>query len=250
MTERVSSGLNEKDIPILSSESDVKNIAVREGYDRWAPTYDLAPNPVLALEERYLKNMVPELIEKTVLDLACGTGRWIPRLLALGARRVIGIDLSAGMLKVAGAKAGIRERLVLGDCTRLPFPPEAFDFVLCSFALNHLADLDSVARELTCTLKQRGLLVLTEMHPKAYDEGWRPGFRDGRGAAEIETVRRSSERIVASFRANGFECLQEHDLSFGIPEFSTFSAAGKASFFESACLIPAVKVWEFQKHKI
>jgi ubiquinone/menaquinone biosynthesis C-methylase UbiE len=163
---------------------------------------------------------------------------------------VIGIDLSAGMLKVAGDKPGIREHLVLGDCLQLPFPLGVFGFALCSFALNHVPNLDSVVRELAYTLKEWGLLTVTEMHPKAYDEGWRPGFRDRRGAAQIETVRRSEERVVASFRANGFVCLQEHDLFFGEPEFSIFSAGGKASFFKDACHCPAVKVWAFQRDEI
>ena len=247
MTERISSAIDEKGLHVLSSESESRSIPVREGYDRWAPIYDLAPNPVLALEERYLKNMFPELIGRNVLDLACGTGRWIPRLLARGARRVIGIDLSAGMLKVAGTKAGIRGRLVVGNCIQLPFPPRAFDFVLCSFALNHMANLDSVVRELAYTLKEWGLLIVTEMHPKAYDEGWRPGFRDTRGGAQIETVRRSAERVAESFRASGFVCLEERDLFFGEPELSIFAAGGKSSFFKDACNVPAVKVWEFQK---
>jgi ubiquinone/menaquinone biosynthesis C-methylase UbiE len=241
------SAINEKEIHVLSPESESKSISVREGYDRWAQIYDLAPNPVLALEERYLKNIVPELVGKSALDLACGTGRWIPRLLARGAHRVNGIDLSAGMLRVAGDKAGIRDRLVLGDCTQLPFLPAVFDFALCSFALNHVANLEAVVRELARTLNECGLLIVTEMHPKAYDKGWRPGFRDDRGTAQIETVKRSAERVVATFRDNGFVCLQEHDLFFGEAEFPIFSAAGKSSFFKDACELPAVKVWEFQK---
>ena len=110
-----------------------------------------------------------------------------------------------------------------------------------------MANLDSVVRELAYTLKEWGLLIVTEMHPKAYDEGWRPGFRDTRGAAQIETVRRSAERVVESFRASGFGCLQERDCFFGEPELSIFAAGGKSSFFKDACSVPAVKVWEFQK---
>ena len=56
-------------------------VSVQEGYERWAPTYDHDPNPLLALEERQLKLMIPPLKGKRVLDLACGTGRWLAWLM-------------------------------------------------------------------------------------------------------------------------------------------------------------------------
>ena len=238
---------NEKDLSSLAFESRNTCISVLEGYERWAEIYDTTLNPVLALEERYLEHLIPDLVRKNVLDLACGTGRWIPRLLARGARRVIGIDLSAAMLRVAGSKAGVRERVVLGDCAQLPFPDRLFDFALCSFALNHLANLDVMARELARVLKGSSRLLITDMHPNTYEGGWRTGFRDERGAAQIETVRHTAERVIFSFVEGGFACLQEHNLVFGEPELPIFLAAGKTTFFENACRFPAVKFYEFRR---
>ncbi len=243
---RVSPAVDEKHVNLLASDSRSACLSVREGYDRWAHIYDVTPNPVLALEERHLTNLLPDLVGQNILDLACGTGRWLPRLLARGARRVIGIDLSAAMLRVAGAKAGIRERLLLADCEQLPFPDATFDFALCSFALNHIHDLDIAARELARTLKGRGRLLITEMHPDAYAQGWRPGFRDERSAVQIASVSRSAQRVISSFRANRFLRPDAHDLHFGEPERPIFLQAGKGEFFEDACRLPAVKVYEFR----
>src|ERR1035438_8802237 len=67
---------------------------VRDGYERWAPTYDDFPNPVLAREQRYILPLLPSLRNRHVLDLACGTGRWLERLLSAGALPGVGVDLS------------------------------------------------------------------------------------------------------------------------------------------------------------
>jgi ubiquinone/menaquinone biosynthesis C-methylase UbiE len=158
---------------------------------------------------------------------------------------VIGIDLSEAMLRVARAKCVTGEALVLGDWTQLPFHPARFDFALCSFALNHIRNLDVAAGELARTLKHRGRLLVTEMHPNAYARGWRTGFRDEHGAAQIETVGRSSEMVIASFSANGFSAVNEHDLFFSKLEFPIFQATRKSALFEEARRVPAVKVYEF-----
>ena len=52
-------------------------VSAAEGYERWAPIYDDAPNPLLAREERYLLPLLIDLGDKAILDLACGTGRWL-----------------------------------------------------------------------------------------------------------------------------------------------------------------------------
>jgi malonyl-CoA O-methyltransferase len=222
-------------------------VTVRQGYDRWAQIYDRTPNPVLALEERHLPRLLPDLVGKNVLDLACGTGRWIPRLLARGARHVIGIDLSVAMLRVAAEKAEIRERLVLADCGQLPFTCELFDFALCSFALNHIRTLETVTQELGRTLKERSTVLISEMHPDAYAEGWRPGFRDSHSAAQIESVSHSAEQVVSRFREIGFVCSNHYDLTFGEPELPIFQEAGRSAMFGAACRFPAVKLYEFRR---
>lgn len=223
----------------------VANVSVHEGYERWAQSYDHSSNPILALEERYLDRMIPDLDSKDALDLACGTGRWLTRLLDRSAQMVVGLDLSAAMLGVAGKKIFIRDRLVQADCLQLPFRSSAFDFILCSFALNHIHSLDVLAGQLGRTMKSGGELLICEMHPGAYARGWRPGFRDLQSAAQIETVGHSAEHVISSFRANGFTCLNLHELVFGEPERPIFLNSGKGEMFAEACRVPAIQIYQF-----
>lgn len=236
--------LSENKRTFAARADEVACVSVPEGYERWAQTYDQVPNPLLALEKRYLNRILPDLAGKHALDLACGTGRWLTQLLSRGAQTVVGLDLSAAMLRGARDKAPIH-RLVLADCLQLPFRASAFDFVLCSFAINHIHSLNVVAQELARTMRPGGQLLICEMHPEAYAQGWRPGFRDTQSAVQIETAGHSAESVISSFQSNTFSCLKVHDLFFGEPERSIFLHTGKGEMFADACRVPAIQVYQF-----
>lgn len=220
---------------------------VAEGYERWAPLYDETPNPLLAREERYLLPLIPDLHNKSVLDSACGTGRWLEKLMARGSAFGVGIDSSMAMLQVAARKKTPAARLAKATCEDLPLSNGSFDFVVCSFAVGHIANLDSMARELARVTRPDADVFVSDLHPEAYEQGWRVGFRDGNTAIQIQTQRRSAEAIVEAFRSNGFNCRANATLSFGEPEKPLFVRAGKAHFFMEACRMPAVLVCRFQR---
>ncbi len=220
-------------------------VGVEEGYERWAPTYDHFPNPLLNREERYLAPLLPTLEGKRALDVACGTGRWLQHLLMRGAQLAVGVDVSAAMLQVAGRKAAIRGRLLRADCLRLPFRPSAFDFAICSFVLSHIGELRSIACELARVMSPNSELLITDLHPEGHARGWRTGFRDGQSAVEIEAFPRSAESMVRAFHAAGFECLMHVALCLGEAEKAIFRQGGKSPLFAEACRVPAVLICRF-----
>ena len=242
-----SRALNDEAEAFLPVRPQASAVSVQEGYERWARIYDETPNPLLALEERHLTSILPDVVGGNVLDLGCGTGRWLARLLERGASTVVGIDLSAAMLSVARGRAGIRDRLVLADGLHLPFQASTFDLVLSSFAINHIKDLKTVAQEMAGAMKLEGRLLISEMHPEAYARGWRPGFRDKRSAVQIETLSHSAESVISYFMSNGFAFLRLHDLFFAEPERPIFLEAGRGGMFENASQFPAIQVYEFMK---
>lgn len=97
---------------------------------------------------------------ETVLDAGCGTG-W----LAAGLRRarpdvrVVGSDLSAGMLSRARAAGGWP--LVQGDSTRLPVAAASVDVLVCRGVLHHLPDVGAALREWRRVLRPDGAVVLS-----------------------------------------------------------------------------------------
>jgi SAM-dependent methyltransferase len=224
-----------------------RRVSAAEGYECWAPIYDRVRNPLLALEERHLSPLLTNLRNKSVLDLACGTGRWLERFMTQGCASGVGIDCSIAMLRVAGTKNAIRGHLTRADCENLPLPSAAFDLAICSFAVGHIQNLGCMARELGRVTKTRADVFVSDLHPGAYGRGWRVGFRDGNTAIQIEMRSRAAEEIVQEFGVNGFECLALESLWLGEPERPIFTRAGKSDSFVEACKIPAVLVCHFRR---
>jgi ubiquinone/menaquinone biosynthesis C-methylase UbiE len=221
-------------------------VSVEEGYERWAPTYDDTPNPLLNLEERKLAALLPDMTGKRFLDLGCGTGRWLQKLSAQSAGLGVGVDFSMAMLGVARGKAALRGRLARADCLRLPFRASVFSLVICSFALGHIRRLEAMLHELARVAIAGADVFVTDLHPETYARGWRTGFRDSRSAIQIETSPRSAEEIVRAFYSAGFECLTHVPLCLGEPEKAIFAQAGKSHLFTRACQVPAVLVCHFR----
>src|ERR1700756_828701 len=55
----------------------VKRVAAVEGYRLWAPVYDCMQNPLLSVESRTLRRLLYRIRVQRVVDVACGTGRWM-----------------------------------------------------------------------------------------------------------------------------------------------------------------------------
>ncbi|HEY1678545.1 MAG TPA: methyltransferase domain-containing protein [Candidatus Sulfotelmatobacter sp.] len=220
-------------------------VSVAEGYERWAATYDRNPNPLLAREERHLLPLIVQSKGERILDVACGTGRWMKRLSEC--RAVFGIDNSNAMLQIARCKAKATPRFAQGACEQMPFRDRAFDGAVCSFALAHFSALNATAKELARVLQPGSDLFITDLHPEAIAQGWRVGFRDGSDLLEIETSAHPATEIVRIFCAEGFGCVAAESLWLGEEERELFDRSGRRAHFRQACAIPAVIVFQFKR---
>jgi len=178
------------EVPLADADpTPVRWVPAREGYDRWAETYDTDGNPLIALEERHIGSLVGEVDGLSVADVGCGTGRHAVRLAAAGAR-VTALDFSPRMLEIARTKAGAeRVRFDLHDVTtRLPLDDGAADRVLCCLMLEHVADLASFFGELArvCAPPPRGAIVVSAMHPAMLRRGVQARFHDPRTGARVQ----------------------------------------------------------------
>ncbi len=146
----------------------------REEYDRWAATYDVVDNPLVAMATM----VVDEAVWRgaRVLELGCGTARNAPAILAAGAREYVGVDASAQMLARARARidGDERVRLVEGDVTAAP--REAFDVVLFCLVLEHFERLDEPLASAAAALRDGGELRALELHPAWWHEGGRAHY--------------------------------------------------------------------------
>ena len=116
-----------------------------EAYDDASQHYDSSRDAVgLEVVLGCLSRGSRPLHEQSLLDAGCGTGNYC-RALADRLGRVTGLDMSAGMLAVAGRKlaaalAEDRVALRTGSITAMPFEAESFDALLFNQVLHHLED--------------------------------------------------------------------------------------------------------------
>lgn len=109
-----------------------------------------------------LLKQVPEDCDNA-LEIGCGTGSFA-RALAKRCRRVVGLDLSAEMIRVARARSGQFENLKfeLTDVMKWSFPSSHFDFV-CSIATLHHLEQRQLLLKIRESLKPGGVLVVLDL---------------------------------------------------------------------------------------
>jgi SAM-dependent methyltransferase len=106
------------------------------------------------------------------LEVGCGTGSFA-RVLAARADRVLGIDLSPEMIRIARERcAGIPHlELRLGDVMEADLPPGGFDVIVSIATLHHLP-LEPVIRRLSAALAPGGTLVVLDLFTPATPADW------------------------------------------------------------------------------
>lgn len=146
---------------------------IQDMFDRIAPTYDLL-NHILSLciDVRWRRKTLSRLEiggGDLILDIATGTGDLA--MLALGENRdcrVVGIDLSGEMLRLAvKKKAGKgydgRYFPVEGDACNMPLKEGTFDHAMVAFGIRNMSDVEGVFRETGRVLKKSGRLAILEL---------------------------------------------------------------------------------------
>jgi SAM-dependent methyltransferase len=182
------------------------------GYDRWAPDYDATPNPMVAATAWALRTRPCAVVAADIVELGCGTGRHAPLMLAAGARSFTGIDGSSGMLAVARARAGAAAAtFVRGELHATPFAATAFDLALVVLVLEHLRDLEPLAREVARILRPGGRLRLVEIHPDLLANGTGAHFKDGFGEVHFTSVPHTTAAIEQALAAAGFAIAERHE---------------------------------------
>lgn len=157
-----------------------------QAYALWAPSYPAhAHNPVMQAEQRAMLALMPEELHgQAVLDVGCGSGRYMLHALRRGATRVIGVDLSPQMLERAGAElSAIRSTadvdLVQGSLSALPVPDAWANLTVCALVVGHLDNLQASLAELHRVTRPGGTLLCSDVHPIGHALGWLRDFKSG-----------------------------------------------------------------------
>ncbi|MGY0425230.1 MAG: bifunctional demethylmenaquinone methyltransferase/2-methoxy-6-polyprenyl-1,4-benzoquinol methylase UbiE [Polaribacter sp.] len=148
-----------------------KKEQVAQMFDTISGNYDDLNRVIsLGIDVKWRKKVV-EIIGKNkpkqILDIATGTGDLALMMASLQPDRIVGLDISVGMLEVGKqkiAKANLSKKIemMLGDSEEMPFENNTFDAITVSFGVRNFANLEKGIQEIARVLKPTGVLVILE----------------------------------------------------------------------------------------
>lgn len=189
-----------------------RTVAPREGYDRWARTYEDTVED--AMDIALLDRVGVEWASvESVADLGCGTGRTGAWMAARGVGEIDGVDLSPGMLEAARAR-GVYRSLREGEVGETGLDGGAYDLVVSCLVDEHLADLVPLYAEATRLTRPGGRFALVGFHPHFIIASGMPTHFDDAESGEpvaIETHVHLLSDHVAAGRAAGLELAELHE---------------------------------------
>jgi ubiquinone/menaquinone biosynthesis C-methylase UbiE len=141
-----------------------KTLCPATDYSGIASRYDR----VREMSDQNLERWIREIIrlghiqrESIVLEVGCGTGRFALALWEHTNSRVVGLDVSPDMLKIAKTKPSAKNiEWIEAHAEKIPCAGKAFDCVFMVFALHHFRDKHRALEEIFRVLKPGGRLVI------------------------------------------------------------------------------------------
>jgi demethylmenaquinone methyltransferase/2-methoxy-6-polyprenyl-1,4-benzoquinol methylase len=159
-------------------ESVSKKEQVARMFDNISGNYDFLNHFLsLGIDRGWRKKAIKLLrpvSPKLMLDVATGTGDFAIQALDLNPVKVIGVDISEGMLDVGRKKIvvkGLESKIELlsGDSENLPFPDNNFDAVTVGFGVRNFENLEKGLREINRVMKPGAMLIILEFsRPRSF----------------------------------------------------------------------------------
>ena len=177
-------------------------------YDVWAQEYDNQPdNLMLALDRDLCAQLLNsiDLTGATIVDVGCGTGRHWPALFDRSPSRLIGYDVSKGMLDRLRMKYPQAETHLLTDNTLTGLDTAGCDLILSTLTVAHIPDLAAALAEWDRVLKPGGEMIITDYHPAALAKGGQRTFRDGNQLIAVRNHLHPINHILAITRRLGLQ---------------------------------------------
>ncbi|CAM4287110.1 bifunctional demethylmenaquinone methyltransferase/2-methoxy-6-polyprenyl-1,4-benzoquinol methylase UbiE [Cytophagaceae bacterium 50C-KIRBA] len=160
------------------NQSQGKKEQVAEMFNSISPKYDflnhLLSGGIDIIWRKKAINLLKNKGIKSLLDIATGTGDFAIEALKIQPEKIIGVDISQGMLDVGIEKIkklGLQDKihLQLGDSEKLPFSDQSFDAITVSFGVRNYENLEKGLSDMLRVLKPGGYCLILEFsNPRTF----------------------------------------------------------------------------------
>ncbi len=189
----------EKLNPLLLNRNSVPKVKNPEAaYDLWADDYDSQPdNMMLAWDEKIVTELLEKipLKDKIIADIGCGTGRHWEKIISRKPKKLIGFDVSEGMLKILQQKfpQAVTYHLINDQLEELE--NSSCDLVFSTLTIAHIENAEKALHEWNRILKAGGGMIITDYHPTALANGGKRTFNHNGKTIAVKNYIHSIEQI-------------------------------------------------------
>ncbi len=174
-----------------------------EAYNNWALNYDDQPdNLMLALDEEMINELFTEIdfINKIIVDIGCGTGRHWQKIVGRKPLRLLGFDVSKGMLEILKDKFPNAETHLLSDDNLKEINDNFCDIIISTLTVAHIKNIAKALTEWARVLKPGGEIIITDFHPDLLAKGAKRTFLNNHTSVVIKNYIHPVEKIKAIAR--------------------------------------------------
>lgn len=170
--------MERKEVKPYGDTNKSKKEEVAEMFNNISGKYDFLNHFLsLGIDKIWRKKavkMLKEIQPKRILDIATGTGDFAIESLKLNPEKIVGVDISAGMLEKGREKMVKRKvdhiiSMQLGDSEDLPFEDDHFDALTVGFGVRNFQNLEKGLAEMLRVVRPGGKLIILEFsQPKKF----------------------------------------------------------------------------------
>lgn len=200
----------------------------KEAYDLWSKQYDLCSNKTRDLDQQVVQEVLAPYTFSTILELGCGTGKNTQWLLHK-AKSIIALDFSEQMLAIAQQKiSSPKVHFQTADITQSwSVADQSIDFICCNLVLEHVQNLFPFFEQAADKLKNKGMILISELHPFKQYLGSQARFETTEGIVKLPSYTHHISDYLLSAQKNGISLLQlqewfDEGSSTGVPRLVSF----------------------------
>jgi len=135
-------------------------------FDGYKKLRENESNGNILLEKPCIFSLLPDLTNKSILDMGCGYGENCKEFVRLGASFVQGIDISNKMLEIA-IHENSDEKIIYSNegIEDIQHFENKFDVIISSLAVHYVSDFNKLAHDVFNLLKNNGVFIFSQEHP-------------------------------------------------------------------------------------